>query len=320
MIILFFMDKILIIKTGYSEFLEQEIDSRRVSLGDVFRSTVLLNLYKNEHVTWVTDKKASFLLEDNPFINRLVHLDWIAAEHLKKERFDTIINLEKVPGIGALVENISSVRNFGFRFDPNEKVSKPYDHAFNVLSVSSDPILKKSNRKTAQELLFEMVKEKWKGEEYILGYKPQTKEVYDVALNILVGQKWPTKLWPSDNWDKLELMLKSNGFSVTRQDKQGSEIFESMNKYIDWINQSKLVVSNDSLGLHLALALKKKVLGLFGPTPDKEVYFYGRGKAILPEPYPDCAPCFKPKCEKEKNCMEDISPERVYTEVCNLLK
>ena len=37
-------------------------------------------------------------------------------------------------------------------------------------------ILKRTNKKTIQELLFEMVGLSWKGEEYILGYSPKNKE------------------------------------------------------------------------------------------------------------------------------------------------
>ena len=61
--------------------------------------------------------------------------------------------------------------------------------------------------------------------------------------------------------------------------------------------------------------MKKKVSGLFGPTPHQETYFYGRGNVILPEPIPECLPCFEPTCNRGKNCMEDISVERVYKEI-----
>ena len=40
--------KVLIIKTGYSEFLDNGDESRKVSLGDVLRTTPLLHVYKNK--------------------------------------------------------------------------------------------------------------------------------------------------------------------------------------------------------------------------------------------------------------------------------
>ena len=48
-------EKVLIIKLGYSETLDGEI-GKVTSLGDVLRSTVLLHLYKDAHVTWLIDE------------------------------------------------------------------------------------------------------------------------------------------------------------------------------------------------------------------------------------------------------------------------
>jgi len=313
-------EKVLIIKTGYSEFLDKEEDSRKVSLGDVLRTTPLLHLYKNKeryHVTWVTDEYALPLLKGKNFIDRLLSYDFTTSEQLKEERFDSVINLEKVPGICALTNNINAWRKFGFRFDSEKGKAEAYDKAFEVLAVSSDPKIKKENQKTAQELLFEMIGKKWNQEEYVLGYTTKTKEKYDICLNTIIGQKWPNKAWPNENWDKLEKVLMNEGLTVSRQDKQSEEILKNLNNYMDWINSHRIIVTNDSLGMHLGIAFGKKILGLFGPTPHQETYFYGRGKAILPEPIPECLPCFKGTCEKGKNCMEDISVERVYKEIKN---
>ena len=315
-------EKILIINTGYSEFLDYNLDSRKVSFGDVLRTTVLLHAYKDNYLTWVTDRDAFPLLENNPYIDRILPLDWIVGEQLKSEEFDIVINLEKISGICAVSDKIRARKSrYGFTFNTQTGEAEAYDKAFEVLAVSSDPEAKKRNCRTTQELLFEMVGKKWEGEEYILGYKPKSKEIYDIGLNTKIGSKWPTKSWSIEKWDALEKRLIEEDFKVSRQDKQDSKILNNLRDYIDWINSCRTIISTDSLGLHLGLTLKKKVLGLFGPTPDKEVGFYGRGKAILPEPIPnECIPCFKGVCERGRNCMEDISVEKVYEEIKNLVK
>lgn len=313
-------EKVLIIKTGYSEFLDKEINSRKVSLGDVLRTTVLLNLFKNDHVTWLTDESALPLLEGNKYIERILTLDILTIKQLEAEEFDIIINLEKNPGICVLADNIKSWKEYGFRFDVRQGRAEAYDRAFEVLAVSSDIEVKRENKKTTQELLFELVGKKWNGEKYILGYEPKTTEIYDIGLNMQIGQKWQTKAWSKERWDRLEEMLIQQGFRVSRQDKQGPGVLENIKGYMDWINSCKLIVSNDSLGLHLSIALGKIALGLFGATPHTEVYFYGNGKAILPDIIPECLPCFSEKCKKGKNCMEDISAEKVFEEVKTFLK
>ncbi len=319
------IEKIVILKSGYVETLEKEEDSRTVSLGDVLRTTVLLNLYSDKskfNVTWVTDEKAFPLLEKNPFIDRLLRFDWISAEQLKKERFDVLINLEKVPGICVLADNISARIKLGFTFNPETRKAEPYDKAAEALFVSTDPEAKKQNNRLLQEILYEIIGAKWNGEGYILGYKPKTEIKWDVGFNIIGGQKWLTKSWPEESWNKLEMMLKLKGISIDRQDSRENiekGILTNLNYYIDWINSCNILVSIDSLGLHIAIALKKKAIGLFGPTPSKEVYFYDQGKSIIPEKMQDCIPCFKGVCEKERTCMKDIPVEKVYEEVIKML-
>ncbi|MEK6875349.1 MAG: glycosyltransferase family 9 protein [Nanoarchaeota archaeon] len=310
------MKKVLIIKTGYSEILEGRNNSRKLSLGDVLRTTPILHLYKEENITWVTDIDAFPLLKGNPLIYKLLPYDFTTALQLEAEEFDTLINLEKIPGICALSDKIRARRNrYGFTFNSQTGEAEAYDKAYEVLAVSSDKKTKRENKRTSQELLFEMLGYKWNKEEYSLSYKPRTQILYDVALNTNVGQKWPTKSWPNENWDKLEKFLINDGIRVTRQDKQDSKVLKDLYLYMDWINSSKVIVTNDSLGLHLGIAMKKRVLGLFGPTPSSEVYFYGRGNSILPEGKFDCISCFSSECTNDIYCMSQIHSEKVYAEI-----
>jgi heptosyltransferase-2 len=308
--------KILIIKAGYSEIQDKDENPRQASLGDVLRTTPLLHLYKNNYVTWLTDSKAIPLLKDNSYITKLIMYDFITSSQLESEEFDIVINLEKVPDICKLSNKITAGKKFGFRFNEDSKKIEACDKDFYVLTIpekSYQNLKPEWKNKTLQELLFEIVGEKWNGEEYVLGYKSNSEEKHDVLFNQI--EKWPTKKWSVKNWDNLEEKLVQDGLKVTRQDRQNPLILQNIDEYINWINSAKVVVSTDSLGLHLALALKKKVLGLFGPTPYKETYFYGRGKAILPKPIPECFGCFKAKCERERVCMEDIQPEKVYKHI-----
>ncbi|MEK6935696.1 MAG: glycosyltransferase family 9 protein [Nanoarchaeota archaeon] len=308
--------KILIIKTGYTEILDGDQNSRIVSLGDVLRTTSLLHKYNNHQVTWVTSEEAKPLLNNNSYISRLLTFDLLTTLQLESEEFDKIINLEKVPGICALSDKIRARRSrYGFTFNTQTGEAEALDNAYEVLAVSFNPKYKKGNERTFQDLLFEMVGEKFNGEEYILGYKPKTQEVYDIGFNSQIGSKWPSKKWSMENWDELEDLLKDH-YSVSRQENQGDKVTKNLEGYIDWINSCKTLVTNDSLGLHLALALKKNVIGLFSSTSHKEIYFYNRGKTILPRGEYDCLPCFNSKCLKyDQSCINNIFPEMIAKEI-----
>ena len=127
-------EKVLIIKLGYSETLDGEI-GMITSLGDVLRSTVLLHLYKNAHVTWLVDEKAFLLLKGNPFVHRILSYDLTSVLQLQSERFDTVINLEKVPGVCAFSDSINAWRRYGFRFDPENGVAFAYDGSQHELEI-----------------------------------------------------------------------------------------------------------------------------------------------------------------------------------------
>ena len=88
---------------------------------------------------------------------------------------------------------------------------------------------------------------------------------------------------------------------------------------MDWINAGRLIVTCDSLGMHLGLAMKKKVIALFGPTSSDAIYMYGRGVILTAEWACGNAPCMKPKCSQNGECMAEINPKIVARTIINLI-
>jgi heptosyltransferase-2 len=307
------MAKVLIIKLGYSETIDSGI-GKVTSLGDVLRTTVILYPFANDHVTWLVDEQAYPLLQGNPFIQRILPYDLSSVLQLQRERFDTVINLEKVPGVCALADSISAWRRYGFRFDEAHGVAEAYDGCEKVFSLCKDGEFKRTHKGSWQESLLQIVGAQWEGQEYLLGYQPRSKEQFDVGLNWAVGAKWANKAWPPKSWDELKLLLAGK-FSSSAQ-----EGMDDLRSYMDWINSCRLIVTNDSLGLHIALALRKKVVVLYGPTNPNETHFYGRAEVLYPDTDFPCIPCLKRSCAQEINCLDYISASSVMEAVTRLLK
>ena len=306
--------KVLIVKLGFIETIGQGSIFEGVSLGDVFRTTVILHLFKNCEVTWLTAKESAPLLYHNSYIKRVLIYELTSILQLQTEYFDVIVNLEKIPGICAFADKISAWKRYGFRFDIASGTAKAYDKADEVLANSDDPNLRKRTKKPWVQMLYEMLGQKWQRQKYILGYKPKTRVKYDVGFNYKTGHKWRNKAWSWNNWQKLDKILSQKGYLTTFQ-----ESLNDLYSYIDWLNQSKLIITNDSLGLHLALALGKKVLALFGPTSPSEIEFFKQGKALTPKVNRKCIPCYLPKCRYKTPCIDLIRPEEVYKETLKLL-
>ena len=69
----------------------------------------------------------------------------------------------------------------------------------------------------------------------------------------------------------------------------------------------------DSLGMHLAIALEKRIIALFGPTANKEVHLYNLGEVIIADR--PCAPCLSTYCEMDTVCLDKISVDDVLNKV-----
>lgn len=309
--------KILIIKMGYSETLDQEI-GKVPSLGDVLRTTPILwgikEKFPDSHITWLVSEQCEPLINGNKFIDRVLVWDQFVPFQLMREKIDVLINLEKVPGVAALSDIIDAWTKYGFRFDSNEGTYHSYERGMNFISYINE---KKDGRKSGslwQKMLIEMLGVKWKGQEYSLGYKPTTTETFDVGLNYMAGSKWPTKMMSRRKWDELAEKLTAAGINVSFQ--QG---LANLHEYMDWINSCKVIVSQDSLGVHLALALNKSLIGLYGPTDPTEIYLYKRGRHIIAGADCPLMPCYNATCQSGINCMESIDIDSIVTSVRSML-
>lgn len=294
--------KVLIIKTGYSEFLDRGI-STTVSLGDVLICTALLHLYKNDHVTWVTSSQAKELLVKNPFIHELVVFGSEALVRLDGQTFDVLINLEKDIGISAALSRIRARKCYGFYFSDKTHSIETRKRSTRYLLAGQEN--HRDIDQNALEILYETVDKKWQGQGLILGHSRKTKIKYDFGFNYSVGSKWPTKAWPEDHWKALENLLKSR-YSVTWQKGHSH-----LGTYIAWVNSCRVIVTSDSLGQAIGSALGKKVITLYGPTNAERMENVPGVKVVPSTLKCPHMPCYLPFCKFDKFCMDYISPEKV---------
>jgi heptosyltransferase-2 len=125
-----------------------------------------------------------------------------------------------------------------------------------------------------QQWLFALLGEDWNGEPYRLN-APKVPVSADFGLNWRTGTKWRDKTLPFSSWKEFAEELGRIG-TVSWQ-----EGFDQLDQYVRWIASCRTVVTHDSSGLHLALALRKRVIAYFGQPNESEVHLYGLGEKIL---------------------------------------
>jgi ADP-heptose:LPS heptosyltransferase len=85
---------------------------------------------------------------------------------------------------------------------------------------------------------------------------------------------------------------------------------------IEWVRLCDLLITNDTGPMHVAAALGKPLVALFGPTEPRRTGPYGQLGNVLRLDLP-CSPCLKSVCtiEETDKCLRALSPALVFDRV-----
>ena len=191
--------------------------------------------------------------------------------------------------------------------------------------------LKALNKKTYQEILFTVLNinnEKYKTCEPILNLQKEdlkfAKEFSEknniekkdlvIGINTGAGGRWQDKklsiektielIDKLNNQLKAKLILFGGKKEIERNEKikQGikTNIIDagcdnSLMEFASLISLCNILVTSDSLALHIGVALKKKIVSFYYPTSASEVMLYGRGIKIIGKGNSYCS--YQPKCD-----------------------
>jgi lipopolysaccharide heptosyltransferase II len=94
----------------------------------------------------------------------------------------------------------------------------------------------------------------------------------------------------------------------------------SLLEMVEWTRWCDLMVTNDTGPMHVAAALGKPVVALFGPTEPRRTGPYGQVDRAIQHSLP-CVPCMKASCGyvKKMECLRAISPDTVMERVWQVL-
>ena len=90
-----------------------------------------------------------------------------------------------------------------------------------------------------------------------------------------------------------------------------------LRKGILFIDACDVVISGDTLALHIAVALRKPVVAYFTITCENEIDLYERGIKVVSGL--NCRPCWKRSCSNLAKCNEAVDIPRICNSVKTLL-
>jgi len=298
--------------------------------------------YHECRIYWVTKENALDILKHNSLVDKLFVFDSASIKKLKQEEFDLIICLEDEKEACELASALSSKRIFGaYSKDGAIIYSDDSSPWFDMSLISGKGLegankLKKSNKRTYQEILYTAlgldskfnkleldIGEKGKGfsEEFMRNNKLR-KDDKIVGVNTGSSPRWNLKKLSVERTVALIDVLLERSYKVVllggpAEKERNNSIVEhfgdsivdagtsnSLLEFAAIINACSAIITSDSMAMHMAIALNKKVAAFFGPTSAAEIDMYGRGAKVVPDM--PCVCCYKGSCELKPNCMSQV--------------
>jgi len=321
------------------------------AMGDVLMTTAQLKEIKNKYpqstIHWITLKIAAPLLDNNPFLDKVWTYNFESILVLDQMQFDIIMNVDKSQRSGALAERFSSNKKLGFGVNNDGKIY-PFNEGanYNYLLGMDDELKFKKNKVTGEEYLAETFELQYTGSDYVFNFSDSenkfikeyrltndlTDEDLIIGFNTGCSTLFPNKKMtvnqhvqliknflgykkfkilllggPEDEERNREIASNFNGEIINTPTNLGvrkGACFESI---------PQLIITGDSFGMHLAIALKKYVIAWFGLSCWTEIEMFNRGIKLYPENL-ECSPCWKKKCPHNLECREQIDLKKIELE------
>ena len=303
------------------------------SLGDILVTTAMLSAIKRKYpestINWLTKKSSVPLLENNPLIDKI----WIWENNslliLSGMLFDVLFNADKNQNSCALANRIEAIEKYGFGLNRDGQIIPLNKGAeYNYRMGLEDKLKFESNVRTGQDILAETFDLPFQRDEYVFNLTESEREkVKNIRKNFEIGDKnfvvgfntgcsakFPNKkLTIEQNVNLIKLVqaqfpeieiLLLGGKEDTERNKLikknvpgdiiSTPTEEGLRYGILYEAVCDLIVSGDSLGMHIGIALKKPVLAWFGMTSFQEIDLYDRGEMIVSKV--SCSPCWSNVC------------------------
>jgi heptosyltransferase-2 len=282
------------------------------------------------------------LLENNPYLAEIVSYGPDTFVHLPARTFDWVINLDAGKISAGLASMARSPRKDGYLLHESGYVV-PTNHAARVwmeMGVFDD--LKRRNTRTYQSHMADITGLDESQMRYVFELRENEKaraiehfrelgldlNLPIVGLNTGAGGRWQFKQWRLDGYlDLIPRLVEDLGAQVVLLGGQAERsrheflrenskvrVFDAGNDnevrhFGALIGQCSVIVSGDTLAMHLASSTQRRVVVLFGPTSATEIELYRCGEKVAPDM--NCLVCYKETCDFVPNCMDLISVDMV---------
>jgi len=316
------------------------------ALGDVVHTLPVLNLLRRHwpsaQISWLIDSRFAGLLQGHPQLDQIITFDrnrfarsWhnpVAAielfrflKNLGERNFDLVIDLQGLMRSGWLTAFTEAPVRVGFS-NAREFAHLFYTHHVPVDSMEQHAIERYLSVTQAIGCGREPVEFNFVTDEADAQHVDQLINGVGHYAVLLPGTNWPTKRWPVESFAALIDPLRE-GFGLTSVIAGGPDVGEiasripapinvvgktNLRQLVAMLSRADLVIANDSGPMHIASALGKPLVTMFGPTNPIRTGPYGRLDSVVRVDIP-CSPCYSRRCS-HTSCMKWLGVQDVLDE------
>ncbi|HZW39290.1 MAG TPA: glycosyltransferase family 9 protein [Ignavibacteriaceae bacterium] len=322
------------------------------AMGDVLMTTAQLPALKRKFpdstICWVTLKMAEGLLKNNQYIDKVYPFDFETSLILPQMNFDYAMNVDKSQRSAALLNSVNADHKLGFGLNSEGKIIPVNKGAFYNYNLGMDDHLKfKVNQRTGQDYLAETFEVDYQRDDYTFNFSKEElefisnykKEVGITENDVVVGfNTGCSTLFPNKKMTieqhvyLIDKLLSQGKYKVAllggpEDLERNNEIYSrfegriintpvsgGVRKGACYESIADVVITGDSFGMHLAIALKKYVIAWFGLSCWTEIDLYDRGVKIF-HPDLECSPCWKKICDRNLECIKNLNLDKFIDEV-----
>ena len=314
------------------------------AIGDVVNTLPFANRlragYPRARITWVIAPLSHALLAGHPAVDEFLVFDakkpsgWPGfVRELRARRLDMAIDLQRLIKSGMITRASGAKTRLGF----DRARCKERSHLFTNLRIPPNP---NPGVTVAQYLEFaDFLQLPPQSPTWNLPFTPfagTRAGERRVVLN--VGASWTSKLWAHENWAELARRLTQElGLAVHlsggREDRAAADAIRqqagvpivshagefTLRETAGLLASAELVVSGDTGPLHMAVALGRPVVALFGAADPRRTAPFGQPDAVVRHAV-ECSPCRKRVCPVPGHpCMRDLTAETVFARARSVL-
>ena len=316
------------------------------SIGDIVLTTPVVRLLKQKYpdseIHYLTKKQFSFLLENNPYVDKTIGLDQnlkTIITDLKDELYDYVIDLHnnirtrrikstlKIPDFTIDKLNVKKwlLVNLKINKLPQKHIVDRYLDTLSVFDIKNDNQPLDYFIPEGDNYVFSDQYQGFKEQKYIafvIGATYYTKQIpQELAVNIMNKSGLPfVLLGGKDDVEKSKLIEKALKIPVVNL--CGAI---NLNQSASVIKNAKIVVTSDTGLMHIAAAFKKPIVSIWGNTVPKfgmSPYLPHSASKIIENKALKCRPCSKigfDKCPKKHfDCMLKIDANSIAEYLKNL--